>query len=99
MRPIHPVAGGRPRCRYGIVLCPASFPDAPHALATNGLIGINAIVSIERWVGKIPVPVEILARQLRWVTVRFLRQCPGHAEGSIGSPTVQSRWALEGRDE
>src|SRR2546428_9122158 len=82
MRPIHLVAGGRPRCRDGIVLCPASFPGAPHALATNGLIRINSVVYIESWAGRTDVPVEILARQPRWVTVRFLRQCPGYAEGS-----------------
>src|SRR5215831_10552153 len=32
-----------PRPRDGTVLCPAQLPGAPHALATNDLIGINSI--------------------------------------------------------
>ncbi len=41
----HPlVEGGRPRCRDGNLLCPAQLPGAPHALAANGLIGINSFV-------------------------------------------------------
>src|SRR6266849_1113776 len=42
-RPDPSVEARRPRCRDGTVLCPAQLPGAPHALATNGLIGINSI--------------------------------------------------------
>src|SRR5712691_9163266 len=38
-----PVEGGRTRSRDGHLLCPAPLPGAPHALATDGLIGINLI--------------------------------------------------------
>ena len=43
-RPDPPVEGGRPRSGDGTLLCPAQLPGAPHALATNGLIGINSNV-------------------------------------------------------
>ncbi len=36
------VVGRRARSRDGDLLCPAQLPGAPHALATNGLIGINS---------------------------------------------------------
>jgi len=36
---------GRPRSGDETVLCPAQLPGAPHALATNGLIEINSLVS------------------------------------------------------
>ncbi len=39
-----PVEGGRTRSRDGHLLCPAPLPGAPHALATDGLIGINLTV-------------------------------------------------------
>jgi transposase len=41
-RPDAPVEGGRPRSGDRTLLCPAQLPGAPHALATNGLIGINS---------------------------------------------------------
>src|SRR6266851_6990945 len=43
-RPDPSVEARRPRCRDGTVLCPAQLPGAPHALATNGLIGINSVI-------------------------------------------------------
>jgi len=32
-----PLAGGRPRCGDGDLLCPAYLPGAPEPVATNGL--------------------------------------------------------------
>ena len=41
-RPPPPVEAGYPRSGDGTLLCPAQLPRAPHALATDDLIGINS---------------------------------------------------------
>src|SRR5207248_11038265 len=41
-RPHPPVERRRPRSGDGTLLGPAPLPGAPHALATNGFIGINS---------------------------------------------------------
>jgi len=41
-RPDPPVEGGCPRPGYGNPVVPAQLPGVLHALATNGLIGINS---------------------------------------------------------
>jgi hypothetical protein len=48
------------------------------------------VVCITSWAGLSYCPVEVLERQPRRVTVRFLQDTVGHREGSLGYPPYKA---------
>jgi predicted ATPase len=69
-RPDPSVEGRRPRSGDGNLLCPAYLPGAPHALATDGLIGINSITQPRGLTPLVGRDAEVTLHRERWEHVK-----------------------------